>query len=122
MANKKKSDKKGILFRPKKKPAVFRDADAAMYKVRVTVVKAHSGCGAKHKVGDVYEEWMVTEGSQKGFICPSAYMALSPWIYALRYGAVFPWGEGPGNSMVLCCPDIETPVHFKIERVTEEDT
>jgi uncharacterized repeat protein (TIGR04076 family) len=115
-----KANEKGIVYKPEETPAVFKSEDVPMYKVRVTIVKAHPGCGAQHKEGDIYEEWMVTKGSQKGFICPTAYATLFPWIYALRYGAVFPWGEGPGNSMVLCCPDVETPVHFKIERVTEE--
>jgi uncharacterized repeat protein (TIGR04076 family) len=89
--------------------------DVPVYKVRLTVVKAHSGCGAEHKVGDTWEISHDERRGQKGFICPSAFQSLYHVIFAMRYGAEFPWSED-GNSVIYCCPDLHTPVFFKIER------
>ncbi len=88
------------------------------FKVRVTVVKAHPGCAAGHKVGDTFETRGVRREDVKGFICPTAFATLFPFIYALGYGGEFPWAKDPG-SWTGCCPDIETPVHFEIRRVRE---
>jgi uncharacterized repeat protein (TIGR04076 family) len=116
-----KRPKGSMFFSPEERPLAYtRHPEVPFYKVRVTVAKAHPECGAKHKVGDTYEIWNVRRDTQKGWICPTAWASLFPFIYAMRYGAVFPWGEGPDiNGFELCCPDIHTPVHFKIERVAE---
>ncbi len=90
-----------------------------LYKVRTTVVSAHPDCGARHKVGDTWEISGVYEGATKGFICPAALASLWGFIYAMRFGAEFPWGEGP-DSCVLVCSDPNTPVLFKIERLKEQ--
>lgn len=89
--------------------------NVAEWPVRVTVVEAHPECGAKHKVGDIWEQAGVRKERIKGFICPTAFIALSPIIYALRYGAEFPWAQK--DSYTAICPDPETPVKFKIERL-----
>lgn len=89
------------------------------YKVRVTVVKAHPGCGAKHKVGDIFEMIGVRKEHVKGFMCPTAFIALAPFIYAMRYGGKFPWARDR-DSWVGCCPDIDTPVLFEIRRLRDQ--
>ena len=89
------------------------------YKVRVTVVKAHPECGAKHKVGDTFEMIGVRKEHVKGFMCPTAFATFYPMIYALRYGGEFPWAKDP-DSWVGCCPDIDTPVLFEIRRLRDD--
>lgn len=90
-----------------------------IYGIRITVVKSHPDCAAQHKVGDTWEDNCgVDKGKIKGFICPSAYAALHPKVYALRYGAQFPWEKDP-DSIVCCCTDLHTPVQFKIERLRD---
>jgi uncharacterized repeat protein (TIGR04076 family) len=43
-------------------------------------------------------------------------VSLWGFIYAMRFGATFPWSEDP-DSCVAVCPDSDTPVLFKIERI-----
>ena len=81
--------------------------------VEVTVKNQKGKCAFGHKVGDK----IVFDGKTvKGSICYSALMVLLPKVYALRYGAVFPWAE---DRDVICnaCPDAENPVVFDIRRV-----
>ena len=81
--------------------------------VEVTVKNQKGKCAFGHKVGDK----IVFDGKTvKGNICYSALMVLLPKVYALRYGAVFPWAE---DRDVICnaCPDAENPVVFDIRRV-----
>jgi uncharacterized repeat protein (TIGR04076 family) len=99
----------GIYHRPK----------VPMYKVRVTVVEAHPDCGAGHKAGDIWEISHVRRGGQIGFICPSAFHDMYHIIFAMRYGAEFPWADDR-DSWIACCGDPNTPVRFKIERVMGE--
>ena len=102
-------ERTGIIYRP----------EVPMYKVRVTVLQAHPDCGARHKAGDTFEQANVNKESLKGFMCPTAYVALSPIIYAMRYGGQFPWSKNP-DVWVGCCQDIETPVVFEIRRLRDE--
>jgi len=43
-------------------------------------------------------------------------MTMLPKVYALRYGAEFPWAK---NKDVIqnACPDAENPVVFEIRRI-----
>jgi len=93
---------------------------APIYGIRITVVKSHPDCRAQHKVGDTWEDNCgLDKDSIKGFICPSAYFALHPIVFGLRYGVKFPWIKDSETS-VCCCPAIDTPVHFKIDRVKDK--
>jgi len=88
-----------------------------IYGVRITVVKSHPDCGAQMKVGDTWEDNCgVDKDRVKGFVCPSAFAVLQPMVFALRYGAQFPNQKEP-DSVTWVCPDLYTPVHFKIERL-----
>jgi uncharacterized repeat protein (TIGR04076 family) len=99
----------GVYHRPK----------VPMYKVRVTVIKAHPDCGAEHKVGDTFEISHVKKEGIKGFLCPTAFNQLYPVIFAMRYGAEFPWQKDP-DSWVVGCGDVETPVVFEIKRLRDD--
>jgi len=85
------------------------------YIIEVTVKSQKGICAFGHKVGDK----IIFDGkSIKGDICYSALMTLLPKIYAMRYGAEFPWAE---NKDIIhnACPDPENPVVFEIRRVRE---
>jgi uncharacterized repeat protein (TIGR04076 family) len=83
-----------------------------MATVEVTVKSQKGKCAFGHKVGDK----IVFNGrSVKGEICYSALLVLLPKVYALRYGAEFPWAEDK-NTMCNACPDAENPVKFEIKR------
>jgi uncharacterized repeat protein (TIGR04076 family) len=84
-----------------------------MSVVVVTVVGQRGKCAVGHKVGDR----IVFDGkSVKGNICYSALMVLLPKVYAMRYGAQFPWTK---DKDIICnaCPDGKNPVVFEIKRI-----
>ncbi len=84
-----------------------------MSTVEVTVVSQKGKCAFRHKVGDK----IVFDGkSVKGDVCYSALMVLLPKVYAVRYGAQFPWAK---DKDVICnaCPDYKNPVVFEIRRI-----
>jgi len=105
---------------PKEKAiGIYHHPKIPMYTIRVTVVEAHPDCGAGHKVGDTWEISHVRRGGQKGFICPTAFSSLYRVIFAMRYGAKFPWAP-ESDTWVSCCNDPITPVHFKMERLRDQ--
>ena len=78
------------------------------------IVKSQKGkCAFGHDVGDR----IVFDGkSVRGDICYSALMVLLPKVYAMRYGADFPWSENK-DAIFNACPDAENPVVFEIRRI-----
>ena len=85
------------------------------YIIEATVKSQKGICAFGHKVGDK----IIFDGkSIKGDICYSALMTLLPKIYAMRYGAEFPWAE---NKDIIhnACPNPENPVVFEIRRIRE---
>jgi len=80
------------------------------------IVKSQKGkCAFGHKVGDK----IIFDGkSVKGNICYSALMVLLPKIYAMVYGAEFPWAENK-DMIFNACPDAENPVVFEIRRIKQ---
>jgi uncharacterized repeat protein (TIGR04076 family) len=98
---------------------IYQRPKVPMYTVRVTVIKAHPECGAGHQVGDTWEISHVRKGGQKGFLCPSAFHSMYNLIFAMRYGAEFPW-QKDGDSWVAQCGDPNTPMLFKIERLRDQ--
>ena len=81
--------------------------------VEVMVKSQRGKCAFGHRVGDK----IVFDGkSVKGEICYSALIVLLPKVYAMRYGAEFPWAEDK-DVIYNACPDSENPVVFEIRRV-----
>jgi len=86
-----------------------------MSVVQVTVKSQKGKCAVGHKVGDK----IVFDGkSVKGNICYSALMVLLPKVYAMRYGAEFPWSQDK-DAICNACPDAKNPVVFEIKRIRE---
>ena len=85
------------------------------YIVEVTVKSQKGTCAFGHKVGDK----IIFDGkSIKGDICYSALIVLLPKVYAMRYGAEFPWAKDK-DVIFNACSDHENPVVFEIRRIRE---
>ncbi|MBC7249477.1 MAG: TIGR04076 family protein [Anaerolineae bacterium] len=85
------------------------------YKVVVTVISQHGQCAFGHQVGDR----VVFDGrTVQGEICLHALYSFLPKVFAMRYGAQFPWLEDK-DVATHACPDAYNPVVFEIRRVKE---
>lgn len=84
-----------------------------VYDIVARVISQEGTCGNEHKVGD---EVLFTGDSVQGRICLSALYSMLPKVYAMRYGAHFPWLEDQ-SVMTHACPDYKNPVVFELRRV-----
>ncbi len=85
------------------------------YTMIAKVIKQEGHCAAGHQVGDE----VVFDGETiQGKICLHALYSFLPKVFAMRYGAEFPWLENPDAS-THACPDAYNPVVFEIRRVKE---
>jgi uncharacterized repeat protein (TIGR04076 family) len=108
----------GIVTCPylSRKPGV-REEDKMDKKVNCIEVKVASVkgvCGA-HKAGDIAR---ITEQGVDGKICIHALYSMLPAVFAMMYGARFPWLTNP-DKKTHACPDAANPVVFEITRVWE---
>lgn len=86
------------------------------YKLIITVKEIKGTCAA-NKVGDIIE---VVGDEIKGNICPMALHAIFPYMFALQYGADFPWLDNK-DEIVAYCPDPAGLALFEIKRVKLTD-
>lgn len=84
---------------------------ADRYRVTVTVGRLSGHCAAGHKEGDT---WVVENVEKPLSICPVALTAIWQKIYAMLFGAVFPFGPDDDTAF-FSCPD-NGYVKFKITR------
>lgn len=80
--------------------------------IQAKVVSVKGECGI-HKTGDICT--FTTEGVQ-GKVCIHALYSMLPKVFALMYGATFPWLKDPDVS-THACPDAVNPVVFEITRL-----
>ena len=82
--------------------------------VEVLTQKGH--CAAGHKVGDK----IIFENDEiKGKLCITALYSMIAKIFAMKYGADFPWEENK-DIATHTCPDGANPVTFQITREEKE--
>jgi uncharacterized repeat protein (TIGR04076 family) len=85
------------------------------YKIVAKVISLKGTCGFGHKVGDT----VVFDGETvEGRVCFSALYSFLPKVFAMRYGADFPWLDD-GDVATHACPDAYNPLVFEIRRVRE---
>jgi uncharacterized repeat protein (TIGR04076 family) len=85
------------------------------YTIVARVISQKGHCVAGHQAGDE----VVIEGQTiQGKICIHALYSFLPKVFALRYGAEFPWVEDP-DVATHACPDAHNPVVFELQRVRE---
>jgi len=83
--------------------------------IEVKVASIRGTCGAGYKIGDIAR---VTEQGVEGKICIHALYSMLPAVFAMMYGARFPWLSDP-DKKTHACPDAANPVVFEITRVWE---
>ncbi len=85
------------------------------YTIVARVIKQEGQCAFGHQVGD---EVVFDGETVQGKVCISALYSFMPKVFAMRYGAEFPWLEDRDVS-THACPDAWNPVVFEIRRVRE---
>lgn len=84
------------------------------YRIEVKVLSQTGTCHFGHQVDDV----IVFDGETiQGRICISALYSLMPKVFAMRYGAEFPWLKDNKDVSTHACPDAFNPVVFEIRRI-----
>ena len=83
------------------------------FKIVARVVSMQGHCVADHAVGDeVVFDGMTVHGK----ICIHALYSFLPKVFAMRYGATFPW-LADTDVATHACPDAKNPVVFEIRRI-----
>jgi uncharacterized repeat protein (TIGR04076 family) len=86
------------------------------YNVVAKVISQEGHCEAGHQVGDE----VVFDGiTVQGEVCIHALYSFLPKVFAMRFGADFPWLDDP-DTATHACPDAYNPVVFEIRRVRED--
>jgi uncharacterized repeat protein (TIGR04076 family) len=85
------------------------------FSIIVRVIRQEGHCAAGHQVGD---EIVFDGQTVQGKVCLSALYSFLPKVYAMRYGAQFPWLDDKDVS-THACPDAWNPVVFEIRRVRD---
>lgn len=83
------------------------------YKIIVRVKEVKGRCAFGHQVGD---EIVFDGETVQGRVCLSALYSFLPKVFAMAYGAHFPWLKDP-NVATHACPDAYNPVVFEVVRL-----
>ena len=86
------------------------------HKIIAKVISQKGTCAFGHQVGDI----VGFDGETvQGRVCLSALYSFLPKVFAMRYGANFPWLKDDNDVATHACPDAYNPVVFEIRRVRE---
>ena len=97
----------------KKNSRSFEDTG---YRIIAKVISQQGTCAFGHQVGDT----VTFDGETvQGRVCLSALYSFLPKVFAMRYGANFPWLKDARDVATHACPDAYNPVVFEIRRVRE---
>ncbi len=84
------------------------------HDIVLKVIKQEGNCAAGHNVGD--EIIISFENNEiKGKICLHALYSVFPKVFAMAYGAEFPWLEDADVS-THACPDAWNPLVYEVKR------
>lgn len=85
-------------------------------KIRITCLgrKGEHPCHRGHRTGDSWDF-----DTERGKICPMVMHVAFPYIDILRYGGEIPQPGGEKGTAVFCCPDVDSIMVYRIERVEE---
>ncbi len=95
--------------------SVAADREDKGHRIVARVIRQEGSCIAGHAVGD---EVTFDGATVRGKVCIHALTSFLPKVFAMRYGAEFPWLEDPDVS-THACPDAANPVVFEIRRLRE---
>ena len=87
------------------------------YTIFVKVLSVNGKCEFGHRVGDE----IVFDGQTiEGRVCLHALYSFLPKVFAMRYGAEFPWLDADHKDVAAhACPDAYNPVVFELRRIQE---
>ena len=86
------------------------------YRITAEVISRQGTCDFGHEVGDR----VVFDGQTvQGKVCLHALYSFLPKVFAMRYGADFPWLKGSRDVSTHACPDAYNPVVFEIRRIRD---
>lgn len=89
------------------------------YDIKMKVIKQEGHCVVGHEVGD--EVFISFEKNEiQGKICLHALYSILPKVFAMAYGAEFPWLEDPDVS-THACPDAWNPLIYEVRRIRREE-
>ncbi|MFX0066002.1 MAG: TIGR04076 family protein [Candidatus Hermodarchaeota archaeon] len=85
------------------------------YDIKLKVIRQEGHCVAGHKVGD---KILISfeKNEIKGKMCLHALYSILPKVFAMAYGATFPWLKDPDVS-THACPDASNPVVYEVIRI-----
>src|SRR4030042_6985455 len=86
------------------------------YTIVARGIRQEGHCAAGHRVGD---EIVFDGQTVQGKVGLSALYSFLPKVFAMRYGAEFPWLADKDVS-THACPDAHNPVVFEIRRFRPE--
>lgn len=81
-------------------------------KLTLKIISQKGTCAFNHKVNQEFD----VSGPTPAGICPAAYNAAYPSIFALMVGGRMPWEKDKDKAHVAC-PDSENPVVMEITRL-----
>jgi len=85
------------------------------HDIILKVIKQEGNCAAGHKVGD--EITISFEKNEiKGKMCLHALYSVLPKVFAMAYGAKFPWLDDADVS-THACPDAHNPLTYQVTRI-----
>jgi uncharacterized repeat protein (TIGR04076 family) len=96
-------------------PAFLQGTDVDEKGITAVQAKVVKGSCSLHKIGDVAE---FKESGVNGKICIHALYSMLPAVFAMLFGAQFPWLEDK-DTKTHACPDANNPVVFEITRIRE---
>lgn len=79
-------------------------------KIVLRIASKKGTCQFNHHVGQEFELGLGTPAG----LCPGAYNSAHPTIFAMQFGARFPWANADG-SVHIACPDPENQVVMEIK-------
>lgn len=85
------------------------------YTIVAQVIRQEGRCNAGHRVGD---QVLFDGQTVQGKVCIHALYSFLPKVFAMRYGAGFPWLQDQ-DVATHACPDAWNPVVFELRRVRE---
>ena len=88
------------------------------HTVIARVIRQEGRCAAGHAVGD---EVVFDGTSVRGNLCIHALYSILPKVFAMRYGARFPWLDD-ADVATHACPDAANPVVFEVRRLRQDAT
>ena len=88
------------------------------FDIVLKVIKQEGTCAAGHKVGD---KVIINFDDNKieGKVCLHALYSVLPKVFAMAYGAEFPWLEDKDVS-THACPDAWNPLVYEVRRIRKD--